>query len=203
MRCAISSPTWSIATGLIALTTFGGIYAAGTFGWSAVELGLFGILLTITGTIGAVAGGWLDDRVGSKWVIQGALVIFAVACLGILSIDVDHVGFVFEVAPPNAGDGLFRSVGERLYLILGGLVGLAAGPVGSASRTMMVKVSPRERMTQFFGLYALTGKATSFVGPLTVGLLTGLSGSQRIGISILVPFFIVGAFLMRGVRTGD
>lgn len=188
--------------GLIALTTFGGIYAAGTFGWSAVELGLFGILLTITGTIGAFAGGWLDDRLGPKWVIQVSLLIFVVASIGILSIDVDHVGFFFQVAPPVAGDGLFAATGERLYLAFGGLIGAAAGPLQAASRTLMVKVSPRERMTQFFGLYALTGKATSFVGPFTVGVVTTLSGSQRIGISVLVLFFAAGAIVMRGVRVG-
>jgi UMF1 family MFS transporter len=66
----------------------------------------------------------------------------------------------------------------------------------------MVRVSPRERMTQFFGLYALTGKATSFVAPLTVGVVTGLAGSQRIGISVLVLLFAGGLLLMRRVTVG-
>ena len=87
--------------GLVALTAFGGIYAAGTFGWSAIELGLFGILLTITGTIGALVGGRLDDRLGPKWVVQAALIIFIVASIGILSIDETHVGYFFAVPPPS------------------------------------------------------------------------------------------------------
>jgi UMF1 family MFS transporter len=186
--------------GLIALTAFGGIYAAGTFGWSSVELGLFGILLTITGTIGCLVGGRLDDTLGPKWVVQVTLAVFVFACIAILSIDVNHVGFIFEVAPPTPGDGLFASVGEKIYMALGALIGAAAGPLQAASRTLMVKVAPRERITQFFGLYALTGKATSFVGPFTVGLVTGLSGSQRGGISVLVVFFAAGLFVMRGVR---
>ena len=57
------------ADGLGAVFAFGGIYAATVFGWGATELGLFGIVLTIAGTIGAVLGGLLDDRSGSKAVI--------------------------------------------------------------------------------------------------------------------------------------
>ena len=64
----------------------------------------------------------------------------------------------------------------------------------------MVRVAPRERMTQFFGLYALTGKVTSFFGPLAVAVLTSLSGSQRIGISVLLLFFIVGGVSMIRVQ---
>jgi UMF1 family MFS transporter len=186
--------------GIVALTAFGGIYAAGTFGWGATELGLFGILLTVFGTIGALIGGRLDDRLGSKWVIRTTLGMFIVACIGILSIDMNHVGFFFEVAPAVAGDGLFASVGEKAYLALAILIGLAIGPLQAASRTLMCKVSPRERMTQFFGLYALTGKATSFVGPFLVGVVTTISASQRIGISVLLLFFIAGFIAMGGVR---
>ena len=189
--------------GLIALTAFGGIYASGTFGWSAVELGLFGILLTITGTIGAFAGGWLDDRLGPKWVIEVTLAVFILTAIAILSIDVDHVLFVIKVAPPSPGDGLFASVGEKAYLALGALIGAAAGPLQASSRTLLVRVSPREQITQFFGLYALTGKATSFVAPTLVGVLTTLAGSQRLGISVLVLFFAVGLLLMQRVKEGE
>lgn len=188
--------------GLVALFAFGGIYAAGTFGWTAIELGLFGILLTVTGTLGAVLGGRLDDRFGPKRVILAALSVLIVASLGILSVDADHILFVVPATPPGPGDGLFAAAGEKAYLVLGALIGAVAGPLQAASRTLLVKVSPRERMTQFFGLYALTGKVTSFIGPLAVGALTALSGSQRIGISILVLFFAAGGLVLLGVRAG-
>jgi UMF1 family MFS transporter len=64
----------------------------------------------------------------------------------------------------------------------------------------MARVSPRESMTEFFGFYALSGKLTSFAGPLAVGVLTGISGSQRIGISVLLVFFAAGALLLVPVR---
>ncbi|MEO8667102.1 MAG: MFS transporter, partial [Bauldia sp.] len=188
------------ADGLVALFAFGGIYAAGTFGWSSIELGLFGILLTITGTIGALVGGRLDDRLGAKRVIAGALAVLVLAILGILSIDAGHIAFIVPVAGPVPGDGLFAAAGEKAYLVLGAVIGAVAGPMQSASRSLMARLAPRGSTTQFFGLFALSGKVTSFFGPLAVGVLTAVSGSQRIGISILVLFFIVGGLLLLRVK---
>jgi UMF1 family MFS transporter len=188
------------ADGLVALFAFGGIYAAGIFGWSSFELGLFGILLTITATIGAIVGGRLDDRIGAKPVIGGALVLLTLASVAILSIDADHVGFVFAVDPAQPDGGLFASTGERVYLAIGAVIGALAGPVQSASRSLMARIAPLDKTTEFFGLYALSGKLTSFFGPLAVGIVTALSQSQRIGMSMLVLFFVVGAVLLVGVR---
>ena len=79
--------------GLVALFSFGGIYGAGVFGWSTTELGIFGILLTLSGMIGAFAGGFVDDRVGARAVILGALGVLVLVCVGILSLGRDHVLF--------------------------------------------------------------------------------------------------------------
>ncbi len=186
------------ADGLVALFAFGAIYAAGTFGWTSIELGLFGILLLVTGTIGAVIGGRVDDHIGPKRLILGCIVLLAIASLGILSVDATHIAFVIPVPP--GGGGLFGSIGEKAYLVLGATIGAVAGPLQSASRTLLVRLSPPGQMTQFFGLYALSGKVTSFVGPLAVGALTAYSGSQRIGISILLAFFVVGGLVLMTVR---
>jgi MFS transporter, UMF1 family len=188
------------ADGLVALFAFGGIYAAGVFGWTSFELGLFGILLTVTATIGAVIGGRLDDRFGPKPVIAGAIVLLTLSSIAILSIDAGHVGFVFAVEPAEAGSGLFASTGERVYLAIGAVIGALAGPLQSASRSLMARIAPLGRTTEFFGLYALSGKLTSFAGPFAVGIVTALSQSQRIGISMLVAFFIVGAILLVRVK---
>ena len=187
--------------GLVALFAFGGIYGTGVFGWSTIEIGIFGIWLTIAGTIGAVIGGRFDDLIGPKPVVLTAIAILIVSAIGILSVDRSHILFVVETVPSDAVDGLFSSTPEMAYMLLGGLIGAAAGPLQSASRTLLVRVAPRERLTQFFGLFALSGKLTSFMGPFAVGILTALSGSQRIGISVLVAFFFVGAVLLAMVRT--
>ncbi|BBE73075.1 MFS transporter [Oharaeibacter diazotrophicus] len=187
--------------GLIALFAFGGVYAAGAFGWTTVEIGVFGILLTVTGTIGALAGGRLDDRLGPKAVVTGSLALLTLAALGILGTTRDTVLFVLPAAGPVPGDGLWASLPEKVYVALGCLIGLAAGPVQAASRTLLCRLAPPDRTAQFFGLFALTGKITSFMGPIMVGLATDLSGSQRLGVAPLVAFFVVGAVLLAGVRT--
>jgi UMF1 family MFS transporter len=188
------------ADGLVALFAFGGIYAAGTFGWTTIELGVFGILLTISGTAGALIGGPLDDKLGPKTVILGALALLALASLSILSVDREHVLFFVPVAPPVPGDGLFASAPEQMYLALGLLIGATGGPLQSASRTLLCRLAPEGRMTEFFGLYALAGKVTSFAAPLLVGLVTAITGSQRIGISLLLVFFVGGALILLRVQ---
>jgi UMF1 family MFS transporter len=189
------------ADGLIALFSFGGIYAAGTFGWGTIEIGVFGILLTITATVGAFVGGRLDDRLGPKRVILGSLVILIVAGVAILLIDSDYVPLLGTVAAPAAGGGLFAASAERAYLAAGLLIGLAAGPLQAASRTLLVRLAPAERITQFFGLFALSGKVTSFVGPFLVGVVTAALASQKAGMAVLIGFFAVGALLLARVRS--
>ena len=185
---------------LVALFAFGGIYAAGVLGWSIIEVGIFGILLSITGTFGSWIGGLLDDRLGPKTVVSWSLGLLLLCCIGVVSTSRDQIFFLIDVAPRAAGDPMFSAAPDIVYLILGGLIGAGAGPMQAASRTLLVKLAPRDRMTQYFGLYALTGKVTSFVGPLSVGIVTQLSNSQRIGIIPMIALFGIGLVLLTRVR---
>ncbi|WP_319775768.1 MFS transporter [Breoghania sp.] len=180
---------------LTALFAFGGIFAAGQLGWQTLQIGLFGILLTVTGMLGALLGGFLDDRLGPKPVLIGSVSILTACCIAIVSIDRETVLFVIHVAQPETG-GLFASLPEQLYLVLGGLIGAAAGPLQAASRTLLVRLSQPDRMTEAFGLYALAGKATSFIGPVAVAFVTSVSGSQRIGISAIIALFVLGGVML-------
>jgi UMF1 family MFS transporter len=186
--------------GVVALFAFGGIYAAGAFGWGTIEIGIFGILLTVTGAVGAAVGGLLDDRLGPKAVVLGALAALFLASLGILATTADHILFWVAVTPAEAGDGLFASTSEQVYIGLGLVIGAVAGPLQAASRTLLARLAPADRMTQFFGLYALSGKVTSFLGPTLVGAMTIWTGSQRGGMTVLLVFFGLGAALLAGVR---
>jgi UMF1 family MFS transporter len=182
--------------GLVALFAFGGIYAGGVLGWSSIEIGSFGILLTVTGTLGAVIGGRLDDRIGSKRVISGALVVLILCGLGLVSVDRDTVFFVVKTAAPVPGAGLFSTLPEQVFLVLGGFLGAAAGPLQAASRTLLVHLSPPGGLTQYFGLFALSGKVTSFLAPLTVGLVTAATASQAAGMAVILVFFSAGLLLL-------
>ena len=178
--------------GLVALFAFGGIYGAGVFGWKTVELGIFGILLTIAGTFGAVVGGQLDDRIGGKRVVLSSLAVFLVCCVGIVSLAPDRVLFFFPSSRAR-GDGIFATLPEKIYLGFGLLIGLVAGPMQAASRSLLVRLAPRESVGQFFGLFALSGKATSFLAPLLVALATDLTRRQDAAVVVLIVFFALGA----------
>ena len=185
--------------GLVSLFAFGGIYAAGTFGWHTIQIGTFGILLAVAGTFGAWIGGKLDDRMGPKFVITASMTVLLLASVAILMVDKDSILFV-KVAPPVPGGGLFAAPAEKAYLILGCLIGGAGGPLQAASRSLLIRMAPKDRIAQFFGLFALTGKVTSFVGPLLVGLITAITASQKAGMAVLVMFFLAGLLLLSRVR---
>jgi UMF1 family MFS transporter len=185
--------------GLASLFAFGGIYAAGTFGWNTIQIGTFGIILAIAGTFGAWLGGKLDDSLGPKRVIAGSMLILLLAIMAILLVDRDSILFV-RVASPVPGGALFAAPAERAYLLLGCLIGAAGGPLQAASRTLLIHMAPKERIAQYFGLFALTGKVTSFVGPLLIGIVTAVTESQKAGMAVLVPFFVGGLALLGRVR---
>ncbi len=185
--------------GLVSLFAFGGIYAAGTFGWQTIQIGSFGILLAIAGAFGAWLGGRLDDSLGPKRVISGSMLILLLAIVAILMVDKESILFV-KVAPPMPGGALFASASERAYLVLGCLIGAAGGPLQAASRTLLIRMAPKDRIAQYFGLFALTGKVTSFVGPLLIGIITAVTASQKAGMAVLVAFFVAGLVLLGKVR---
>lgn len=186
--------------GLVSLFAFGGIYAAGTFGWHTIQIGTFGIILAIAGTLGAWLGGKLDDRLGPKRVIAISISVLLLALIAILLVGRDSIFFI-KVAPPQPGGALFAGASEKAYLVLGCLIGAAGGPLQAASRTLLIRLAPKDRIAQFFGLFALTGKVTSFVGPLLIGVITAATASQKAGMAVLVIFFTAGMALLTRVKT--
>jgi UMF1 family MFS transporter len=163
--------------GLNTLFIFGGIYAAGSFGMDTEEILVFAILLNVTAGLGAAAFGWIDDWIGAKRTI-----LIAVAALTLFG-------------------GLILLVDSKTWFyVLGSAIGIFTGPAQSASRSFMARLAPAALRTEMFGLYALSGKATAFVGPALVGWLTVWAGSQRIGMTVILAFFVLGWLLLLPVR---
>lgn len=169
--------------GLNTLFAFGGIYAAGTFGFTFTELILFGIAINVTSGVGAFAFGWLDDKIGPKRTVIIALVGLCVLSVSLLLID-----------------------SKTLFWAFGLPLGIFVGPAQSASRSYMARLAPKELTTEMFGLYAFSGKATAFLGPAVLALATDLFTSQRAGMATILGFFVIGGLLLLkvpDVRAGE
>ena len=188
------------ADGLSAIFAFGGIYGTAVFGWGALELGLFGIILSVTGMIGAVIGGFLDDRAGAKTVILVSLVLLLIGAAGILSVDKASILFSIGVPEKVAGSAPFSAIGEQVFLAFAILVGLVAAPVQAASRSLLARLAPPDQITQYFGLFAFSGKVTAFLAPFLVATVTLATGSQRLGMAAITIFLVAGFVLMLPVR---
>lgn len=159
--------------GLNTLFAFGGIYAAGTFGMSFQDILVFGILLNVTAGLGAFVFAWIDDLVGAKFTI-----LFSVAALILL------------------GGAILLVESQLWFYVLGCGIGAFIGPAQTASRSYMARVAPPHLHAEFFGLYALSGKVTAFLGPALVGWATVWADSQRVGMATILLFFLAGFALM-------
>jgi UMF1 family MFS transporter len=102
--------------------------------------------------------------------------------------------------PKVPGSAPFASAGEQVYLVFAILIGLAAGPIQAASRTLLARLTPPEKTTEFFGFFSFSGKITAFAAPLAIGVVTAATGSQRLGIGTSLVFLIAGLLLLRRVR---
>ena len=173
---------------------FGGIYAAGVLEWSIIQIGVFGILAAAVGALSCWLTGKLDSRFGPKPVIVSAIALLIVVCTVIVSTDRTMVLFSPVVAGSNLPDIVFY--------ICGALIGAGGGSLQAASRTMMVRQADPDRMTEGFGLYALSGKVVSFIAPALIALTTTLTGSQRLGVTPLIVLFVIGLILLLWVKAG-
>ena len=184
--------------GVNALLALGGVFAAAMFGWSITEIGLFGIILNVVAIFGCFAAARIDGALGSKRVVLIALVLLVIATLGIVSTGPGFTLFGAVVLAGTDTGGLFGSPAEKAYIAFGLLIGLAFGPVQASSRSYLARSVSAEESGRFFGLYALSGRATSFLAPLLVASVTAASGSPRLGMATILLFLLAGlAWLLR------
>ena len=186
--------------GLAAIIAFGGVYAAATFGWSTVTLGIFGIILTVFAIPGAFLGGRFDDWVGSKRTVQLAILGVIVATLGIVGVSHDRVLFVVPAGELVADRPLFGSLQEKVFMAFALLLGFCMGPMQAASRTLVGRLAPPSMSGEFFGLFALSGRATAWMAPLAIGIITASTGSNRLGVACVLFFLVLGFCLLWRVR---
>lgn len=162
--------------GLVTIFAFGAIYAKVRFDMPMSEVVQFGIALNVAAGLGALAFGFVDDRIGGKRTVVVTLVALVAAT-------------VLAVLAPS----------KTWLWIAGVLVGIFVGPNQSASRSLMGRFVPERHKGEFFGFFAFSGKITSFMGPLLLGVMTDAYGI-RAGIGSVLVFFLVGGAILLTVN---
>lgn len=159
--------------GLVTLFAFGGIYAAKIFQFSQTEIIIFAISLNITAGIGACIAAPLNDRFDSLFIIR-----FCLICLVLL------------------GGICILATTAMLFWAAGLALGLFIGPCQSAARVYIAASSPQKDQASMFGLFMLSGKLTSFIGPLLYGWLVIAFDTERAGMSIVLILLTIGFLLL-------
>tara|TARA_R110002124_G_scaffold222942_1_gene388319 strand:- start:4326 stop:5615 length:1290 start_codon:yes stop_codon:yes gene_type:complete len=162
---------------IVTIFAMGGVYAAGTFDMDEEQILLFGIGLNVTAGLGAFGFAWLDDISGSKFTINASILGLLIPLVALIVVE-----------------------SITWFIIWGLILGIFVGPIQAASRSFMARLSPPELTNQMFGLLALSGKVTSFIGPFLVGFLTVKFGSQRLGMTAILVMLLIGLLLMFTVK---
>ncbi len=180
---------------LLGIYTFGGIYASGVLGWSIIQIGIFGIISGFAAAIFTYLGGFADKKYGPKLVIILCVLILIIVCT--LIVGTSRHQFFNAVLTEGS------TLPDNLFLICGVCIGGAGGALQSASRTMLVLQADDNRMTEAFGLYALSGRATSWMAPSLIASVTFFTQNQRMGILPVIILFLIGLFPLIWVKTHE
>jgi UMF1 family MFS transporter len=163
--------------GLTGVFQFGAVIGAGVYGVSDADLLLFGVCACVVAALGAVGGGLVDDRVGSKTVIVASLGAMIVVTLVLLTLN-----------------------GPTAFWILGLALTFFVGPVQSSARTQMLRLSVEGKEGVAFGLYTTTGRAASYLAPAFVALFIAVFGADRAGLGGIAAVLALGLAAILAVR---
>ncbi len=170
---------------------FGGVYAGLVLGWSITQIGIFGIIAAISAAAFSWLGGLADRRFGPKPVISVSILVLGLVCVVVVSMSRTQVLGL----PLAEGSGL----PDAIFFGCGVLIGGFGGILQATSRTLMVRHTTPETATEAFGLYGLSGRATAFLAPALIGLVTTLTESARLGITPVIALFALGLLLLARV----
>jgi UMF1 family MFS transporter len=180
-----------------------GIYASGTFHWDLAALLIFGVAMTPMAIVGGLVGGWIDNRFGSRAAILISVGATALAMLAAVSITPTRILFIpydAAAAGPAWSFPYFRTLPELAFAGIFMVISATGTAAFSNSRAMMARIAPVAHLSQFFGIYALSGTATAFMGHGLVAVFTSVFHSQRAGFASTIILLVAGWLLLHGVR---
>jgi UMF1 family MFS transporter len=185
------------ADAMAALLTLGAVFAKTFLGWSDVEILFYGITGVLFGAVGGFVGGALDRWLGPKLALVWEISALTALLLIQLSITPDSLLFgLIPSAEPVWNSPFFDTLSDVTYFLFVIPVAIAVVASISSSRYMLVHIAPQERIGEFFGLYAIAGTVTVWMGPGVVSLLTWLTGNQRIGMGGIGFMFLIGLAIL-------
>jgi UMF1 family MFS transporter len=189
--------------GLTGVLLFSGIFAAGTFHLGTLPMTIYGLLIVFFGMLGGFLGGWLDDKFGSKAAllitVGGTAISFALT----LTMAPDRIFWLIPVDPHAAKVlpiPLFNTWPQLIYSALSSLNSMFVIGAYANNRTMLARIAPIEKMTEFFGLMSLSGTAATFLAPVMVSWMTWWTHSQRGGMVAIVALLLAGWVWMLFVK---
>jgi UMF1 family MFS transporter len=174
------------------LYSFGGVYAVLVLDWQITQIGIFGIVALVASVVFSWLGGRFDEKIGPKPVIIAAIWVLIGVCITVVSMS-REVFFGIPLAPGS-------NLPDIVFFICGALIGGMGGVVQASSRSLMVRHSDPASPTEYFGLYGLSGRATSFLAPMLIGLATVWTESPRLGVSPVILLFGIGLVLLIWVK---
>jgi UMF1 family MFS transporter len=198
--------------GMTAVLLFAGVYARGVMHWDALTMLIYGIILTVLAVFGGFVGGWLDAWVGPKRSVQIEIGASLIGIFAILGMAPDRILFFWSyhaaAHAPVWNGPFFRTWPELIFLLIGFSNATFITAHYASSRTLLTRLTPPEQTGTFFGVYALSGTATVWLGSFLVNLGTHLFRTQQGGfgmISVLLALGFTGLLFVRGdgrLRTG-
>jgi UMF1 family MFS transporter len=159
---------------------FSAIYAQTTLGFTILELVIFFVIVQITALIGSYLFGYLADKFGTKKILGLTILGWVILTLAV-----------------------FLSQGKTSFMIIGVFAGFFLGSSQALSRSFMSALISDDKKTEFFGFYSLFEKTSTILGPFTFGIISWLTGDQRLAILSISIFFLSGYLLLRKVREAN
>jgi UMF1 family MFS transporter len=188
------------ADAMAALLALGAVYVSLFLEWGFLEMTGYAIFASAWAFLGGLVGGWLDNKVGVKL----ALIIEILGMVAVLALQLSITNetlFFGTVENYQVWEGLvFQDLSDLVYLGLAAVLAVTATASISSSRTMLVALAPPGRAGEFFGLYAIAGTVTVWLGPLLVEIFTTAFNSQRIGMASIAILFAIGLVFLTWVR---
>lgn len=180
------------ADAMAAYLALGAVYVALFLGWGPLEMIAYAIFASAFAFLGGLIGGWLDTRFGPKRALIAEICLMLVSLALHLSITQETL-FYGLVDNVQVWDGLvFQTLSDLVYLGVASLLAIAATSSISSSRALLVHLAPTGRSGEFFGLYAIAGTITVWIGPLLVEVFTNTFNSQRVGMASIASLFVIG-----------